>query len=167
MQIRKLNNSDALGMLEWMHDPEISSHFRTDFSRMTKKDVQKFILDAQNFHQYRHYAIVDDEDKYLGTISLKEIDLVNMKAEYAIVLRKEAMGKGVAYHASKMILRIAFQELGLNKVYLNVLSNNKRAIELYERLGFKFEGCFRQELLINGKFEDLNWYAIIKESYEL
>lgn len=167
MQIRKLNNSDALAMLEWMHDPEISSHFRTDFSRMTEKDVQKFILGAQDFQQHRHYAIVDDEDRYLGTISLKEIDLVNMKAEYAIVLRKEAMGKGVAYHASKMLLRIAFKELGLNRVYLNVLSKNKRAIELYERLGFKFEGCFRQELLINGKFEDLNWYAIIKESYEL
>lgn len=38
----------------------------------------------------RHYAICDDKDVYQGTISLKEVDMENGTAEYAIVLRRQA-----------------------------------------------------------------------------
>ena len=43
MKLRALEEKDAVYMLEWMHDPEISSCFRTDFTKMTKKDVENFM----------------------------------------------------------------------------------------------------------------------------
>ena len=55
---------------------------------------------------------------------MKNIDLDNKKAEYAICVRKKAMGTGVAKEATLEILRIAFEEMGLNKVYLNVITEN-------------------------------------------
>ena len=70
-----------------------------------------------------NYAIVDDNDEYMGTISLKNIDLENKKAEYAICIRNCAMGKGFSKMATDEILRIAFEELDLN--YLLEKSNNR------------------------------------------
>jgi diamine N-acetyltransferase len=89
-----------------------------------------------------------------------------LKAEYAIVLRKIAQGTHVAQDASKAILDIAFNELHLHKVYLNVLTQNTRANRFYQKFGFKLEGTFRDDIKIENEFYSLNWYSILKESYE-
>ena len=166
MNLRKLQTKDIPFMLEWMKDIEINRQFRTDFSHFTEDKVKIFIEQSQDFSVNRHYAIVDDHDEYLGTISLKEIDSINMKAEYAIVLRRKVIGTSIASEATHQILNIAFNELMLNKVYLNVLSINKRANRFYQKFGFIFEGTFRQDIKIENEFYDLNWYSILKESYE-
>ena len=166
MNLRKLSEKDVPLMLEWMKDVDISRQFRADFSHYTEDKVKQFIEQAQDFTSNRHYAIVDEKDEYLGTISLKEIDTINMKAEYAIVLRRIAIGTSNASDATHQILKIAFNELMLNKVYLNVLANNHRANRFYQKFGFKFEGTFRQDIQIENEFYDLNWYSILKESYE-
>jgi diamine N-acetyltransferase len=153
-------------MLEWMKDPDITRQFRADFSNSTFDSVLKFVETAQDFTYSRHYAIVNELNEYLGTISLKNIDTSNLKAEYAIVLRKIAQGTHVAQDASKAILDIAFNELHLHKVYLNVLTQNTRANRFYQKFGFKLEGTFRDDIKIENEFYSLNWYSILKESYE-
>ena len=166
MKLRKLSVKDIPLIKEWMSDQSINSQFKTDFSVYTYDEIAKFIQDAQVFSSHRHYAIVDEKDEYLGTISLKEIDLINLKAEYAVVLRSKAIGTSAAKNATQKILDIAFNELKLNKVYLNVLATNLRANRFYQKFGFVFEGTFRQDLKIENEFYDLNWYSILKESYE-
>ena len=66
----------------------------------------------------QHFAYVNEQDEYLGTISLKRISHVNDKAEYAVVARKCAQGTGAAKKATEELLQYAFHELGLHKVYL-------------------------------------------------
>lgn len=166
MKLRKLNVKDIPGMMEWMQDVDISRQFRADFSHFTEDKIKHFIDQAQDFTSHRHYAIVDEKDEYLGTISLKEIDSINMKAEYAIVLRRKVIGTSIASDATHQILNIAFNELMLNKVYLNVLAMNKRANRFYQKFGFVYEGTFRQDIKIENELYDLNWYSILKESYE-
>lgn len=161
--IRKLENKDIHFMLEWMYDEETKKYFQKDFSSMTFEDVEEFIEnsfkeDAQNF------AIVDEvDDEYLGTISLKNIDYKNKNAEYAICTRKKCRGTGINIKATKLLLNYAFNNLHLNKVYLNVLTNNSRAIRFYEKMGFKYEGTAKSHVLINNKYLDLEWYGIVNE----
>lgn len=52
-----------------------------------------------------HFAIAEENDEYLGTISLKEIDLENQSPEYAIATRKKAQGHGVAKQVTGMLLK--------------------------------------------------------------
>lgn len=167
--LRKLKKRDAEGMLEWMHDPEIQKNFQMDTLHKTYEDVVQFIQSASDKAAYgksMHYAITDEKDEYLGTISLKDIDMTARKAEYAIALRKKAHGKGVGMAATRELLRIAFEEIGLERVYLNVLSENERAIHLYEKCGFSYEGEFRKHLFLHGKYYNLKYYGILKEEYE-
>lgn len=168
MNLRKLELKDAPGMLEWMHDPDIQKCFRFNTEKKTLDDVTKFIqaaeitpMDGKDIH----LAIVNEKDEYLGTISLKEFDAVAMNAEYAISLRKCAQGKGVGTEATKEILKFAFNKFGLEKVYLNVLADNKAAIRMYERIGFIYEGEFRKHLFLRGEYKTLKWYSLLKEEY--
>lgn len=164
MALRKLEPKDRYGMLEWMQDKDIMACFRMEKDTIDEEKVKNFIEDSFN-EKCRHYAIVDEHDEYLGTISLKNIDSANSNAEYAVVLRKQAIGGGVARTATNELLDIAFNELKLQKVYLNVLSNNKRAINFYRKINFKLEGEFKDHVYIGGKYVDLSWYAINKEDY--
>ena len=168
MKLRELQEKDVEGMLEWMKDPTVNQYFRFDSEGATKDTVANFIKAAQEQFEKGetyHYAIVNEQDEYQGTISLKQIDINAKTAEYAISLRAGAQGKGIGTWATKEVLKIAFEELNLNRVYLNVLSRNESAIRMYKKCGFQYEGEFKDHLYIKGEVQSLQWYAILREEY--
>ncbi|WP_251213116.1 GNAT family N-acetyltransferase [Adlercreutzia murintestinalis] len=164
--LRPLDPKDAPGMLEWMHDPAIAGLFQTDFGSMGTNEVLAFIDGSQGVEDALHLAIIDDNDKYMGTISLKNIDMTNRCAEYAISTRSIAHGTGLAYQATLDILDVAFKKLELNRVYLNVLDLNGRARGFYEKVGFSYEGRSRQALRIDSAFHDLLWFSVLQDEFE-
>ena len=168
MVLRQLAADDAPLMLEWMHDDEINKWFCFNAKGMTYDDAIQFVKRANESDvQDYHYAIVGDDDEYLGTISLKHVDLTVKSAEYAISLRKKAQGTGVGVEATRRILQKAFEELMLQRVYLNVLTDNMRAVHFYEKCGFTYEGEFRNHLCLRGKIHSLKWYSMLKDEFEL
>lgn len=160
--IRKLEKKDAERMLEWMHDEEISCNFSVDFKNYSLEQVISFIENSFD-EKNQHFAITDEKDVYQGTISLKNISYLDCNAEYAIVLRSDALGKGYSQKATREILEYAFNSLKLNKVYLNVLEINIRARRFYEKVGFKSEGVFLRHSYIQNEFHNLCWYAIFRK----
>ena len=174
MKLRELKKEDMAGMLEWMTDSDIRQNFRFSSERLDEKNVLRFIQNARlnqttpEEGKSIHYAVADEEsDEYLGTISLKDVSIINGNANYAISLRKSAQGKGVAMQATKEILKLAFQKFHFERVYLNVYSDNVRAIRLYEKCGFTLEGEFRNHVYSNGVYRSLKWYSILKNEYNV
>lgn len=166
-RLRPIEQKDCAGMLEWMHDPQINYLYTDKIKNATSASVSRFIEDAQELmeqHKACHYAIVDEQDEYLGTISLKEIEEVK-GAEYAISMRSAYQGKGIASWATQEILRIAFKEMGLHRVYLNVLSDNEHANQFYVKNRFRYEGESKDCILIGGEIKSLKWYAMLAEEY--
>lgn len=166
-ELRELKQKDCEGMLEWMHDPEINYFYTDKIRNATEEDVLRFIQVAEKEKKEGityHYAVVNEQDEYLGTISLKNIELVK-GAEYAISMRGKYHGQGIASWATQEILGIAFEQLKLHRVYLNVLSDNTHANRFYERNGFRYEGQSRECIQINGEMKSLNWYAVLESEY--
>lgn len=158
--LRRLEQKDAPFMLEWMHDGTINCNFRYPFASMTLERAKNFIkysFDEEN----QHFAVTDEKDEYLGTISLKHISEKDHNAEYAIVMRNKAHGTGIAARATTEILRYAFNDLGLHRVYLNVLADNIAARKLYESCGFDLEGEFKDAIRLEGRYRNLVWYAML------
>lgn len=164
--IRPLELKDAPLMLEWMHDEKVTLHLGTDFSNKTIDDAAAFITHASQDKKNVHWACVNDKDEYLGTVSLKNIDLENGNAEYAICFRSVAHGTGASAFATAFIIRYAFEVLKLSKVYLYLFDVNARAKRFYEKHGFVFEGCQRSQAVHQGKRVDVLWYGITKEEWQ-
>lgn len=164
--IRKLKCKDAFFMLEWMKDRDINSIFSVNFAEYTEKKVIDFI--EHSFTEVnQHFAVVNENDEYQGTISLKNISEKDKNAEYAVVFRKCAQGTGIAQEATKEILKYAFCELNLEKVYLNVLEENIRARKFYEKMGFQKEGIFMNHKFIGNEFKNLWWFGMLKENFNI
>lgn len=137
MNLRKLELKDAPLMLEWMHDEDVTEYMNKDFTHMTLEDCRKFIAQSQIDSPSIHRAIADDNDVYMGTVSLKNVNLDRKEAEFAIIVRKEAMSKGFAEFGMKEIITLGFTEFYLDNIYWNVLKDNVRAIRFYEKNGYK------------------------------
>ncbi len=160
--IRRLEQKDAPYMLEWMRDKTISCNFQRSFETMTLQDVAAFIeksFDDAN----RHFAVVDAQDEYMGTISLKNISYKDKDAEYAIAMRKRAQGTGAAGRATEELLQYALEELGLHKVYLNVLADNVRACRFYEKCGFTCDPDRKDMAEVRGQYKERVWYSRLLE----
>ena len=165
MRLRNPELKDKERMLGWMKDPRTKTIFATDFASFTDEKVENFIKNANSDPKNVNFVCVDDDDKYLGTVSLKNIDTVAKNAEYAISFCYDAQGTGASTFATKEILKHAFNVLNLERVYLNVIPQNQRANSFYKKMGFVFEGEFRNHIVVNGELSNLCWYSILKNEF--
>lgn len=134
MKLRNLISEDAPLMLEWMHDKSVVAHLGTNFAEKTLADCQRFIAWANETDTDLHLAVTDDNDEYMGTVSLKHI--ADGTAEFAITVRTCAMGKGYSGFGMAAILEKGKKELGLSAIYWCVSQKNIRAVRFYDKNGY-------------------------------
>lgn len=163
--LRPLKPEDAARMLEWMQTEDVVHYLRLRGENMTLADTSAFIEKARDESVDLHRAVTMEDGRYYGTVSLKNIDRQAGEAEYAISLHPDAIGTGAARRATEGILRIAFRQLGLRRVYLNVAEENLRAIRFYEKFGFRYECSTPVEL--KGAHTKLRWYGIQADEFPL
>lgn len=163
MKLRKLQLKDAPLMLEWMHDESIISGLqREKFMNKTLQDCEDFIYSCQEDSNNLHLAIVDDDDDYMGTVSLKNI--TQSDAEFAITVRSIAQGKGFAQFGMKEIIRIGNEEMNLRNIYWCVRRDNPRAIRFYDKNNYKRMDVRRANTFVGGgvyttiQMENFYWY---------
>lgn len=105
--------------------------------------------------------------KTIGSCQLHSVDLLNSCAELQIRIGDDNQrGKGYGSQAVALLLKFAFTDLNLNRVYLNVFSFNKRAVNSYLKTGFKMEGTLRKAAFVDGKFVDVIHMGILKSEYK-
>ncbi|MFR3661984.1 MAG: GNAT family N-acetyltransferase [Blautia hansenii] len=163
MYLRKLKFKDASLMLEWMHDDCVVHDLHTDFASKTIKDCEEFIRNNQEFGDNINYAIASENDEYMGTVSLKQIDRKDLSAEFAITVRSVSMGHGYSWFGMKAIIEKAFFEYGLESVYWCVSRKNERAVRFYDK--HNFHEAVDIPLNILSRYEDekdLKWYSVLK-----
>jgi RimJ/RimL family protein N-acetyltransferase len=81
------------------------------------------------------FLLIEGENRPIGNIGL--CDLCSTSAEIDNVLRGEVAAPRFMYHALLALLHWAFTELHLTQLSLHVFSNNARARQLYDWVGFQ------------------------------
>lgn len=162
MRLRYLEVKDVPFMLEWMHDPIVTKYLNTNFANKTREDVISFINKSISDEDV-HLAVVSDADEYMGTVSLKHIDQANHNAEFAISMRKAAMGHGYAWFGIRAIIEKGFTEYGLDSIYWCVRRDNTRAVRFYDKHNFHEAIDVLPSVLARYNDDrDYKWYSVIK-----
>jgi RimJ/RimL family protein N-acetyltransferase len=76
-----------------------------------------------------------------------------------------AQGTGMNTEAVHLMLREAFDVLGYRRVEWKCDSLNQRSRRAALRLGFRFEGIFRQHMMVKGKNRDTAWFAMLDSEW--
>lgn len=163
MYLRKLDLADSKLMLEWMHDEDVTKDLFSNFKNKTIEDVENFITSSQVEDKNIHYAIANDSDEYMGTVSLKNVNRSDGSAEFAISVRKASMGHGYSWYGMKEILDLAFEKYDLDCVYWCVSRRNKRALRFYTKHNFHEVLDVPRDLVERySSIDDLVWFSVLK-----
>ncbi len=79
------------------------------------------------------------DSQSVGQVSLYNIDPLTKTAEVGrFISAPNYAGNGYMKNACQILLDMAFNKIGLKNIFLEVFSNNTRAINLYKNLGFSY-----------------------------
>lgn len=114
-----------------------------------------------------HYAVIDRlSGKALGTLALMRIDAIHGTIEVGFVVYSAALKRTrIATEAQFLLMEYALGELGYRRYEwkCDALNAPSRAAAL--RLGFTFEGIFRNAMVYKNRSRDTAWYSITIEEW--
>ena len=165
IHIRPITEADTDLILTWRNHPSVVMNFiyRSPLTREDHLHWMRTKVESGTVVQF----IIEAEGCPIGSVYLRDVDKVHQKAEFGIFLGNEnARGKGYGTEATRLILKFAFETMGLNRIVLRVFAENERAIRCYEKAGFSREGVFRQDVIIDGNFYDILFMSILRSEWK-
>ena len=167
VSIRPITEADTDKIVRWRNAPSVMEHFiyRTP---LTVEDHLNWFRNRVQTGEVAQFMIVDEEaGEEVGSVYLRDIDLQNRKCEYGIFIGEDSCrGKGIGSVAARLALGYAFETLGLNRVFLRVFAENLRAQQSYENAGFRYEGTFRDDVIIDGEAHDMVFMGILRRDWK-
>ncbi len=164
---RPITEADTENILRWRNSDLVVPFFNYQ-KEVTKEDhfcwIEEKVKTGEVYQFIIHDGLIDAD---VGTVYIQNIDRINSKAEYGIFIgEREALGHGIGTTAAKFMIDFAFNELKLHRIYLQVHSDNERAIRSYEKAGFKQEARLVDDVFVNGDYCDLIIMGIVNEERE-
>jgi RimJ/RimL family protein N-acetyltransferase len=119
---------------------------------------------ADDFITYVICAL--DDERPLGEVMLHGIDRVNGNAEIGIFIGEAAeWGKGYGTDAVNTIVDFGFSEMRLERIALEVWTENPRAQRAYEKAGFIHEGTQRHDRYEAGVYTDGHMMSLLRDEW--
>lgn len=117
----------------------------------------------------RHYAVIDRKTgKAVGTLALMRIDAAQGVIEVGSVTFSPLLKRTpISTEAQFLLMSYVFDELGYRRYEWKCDSLNAPSRAAAERLGFKFEGVFRQAIVYKGRSRDTAWFSILDKEWPL
>ncbi|WP_165043390.1 GNAT family N-acetyltransferase [Dysgonomonas sp. ZJ709] len=129
----------------------------------TIEDSVTFLELATNGMLGKVYGIYDG-DTFVGCCSLiPQQDVYRINAEIGYWIGEPYWGKGFATEAVKLLLNVAFNKLGLLRVYAYIFEYNSASMRVLEKSGFKKEAIIKSSIIKEGKIFDEHLYSIRKD----
>ena len=166
VRLRAYENSDADALFRWFSDEDVTRWLGPP-NFPSRAHQERFVEQASaSGADTKYFAIETLDGKLVGDCGLRLIDWKSRKAEFFITIgEKEFWGKGLGSDALRIVIRLAFDKMNLNRLWLSVLVDNPRAVRCYEKCGFVREGSLRQESYVDGKYRDVLLMALLREDY--
>jgi RimJ/RimL family protein N-acetyltransferase len=156
--IREAKKEDAAALIAYVKKVACE----TDFLTFGKGEFRKTIKEEQQIIQQHAKAknqiflLAEYEGEIVGILNVNANEKSRLRhiGDFGVTVKKDYWGQGIGTNLIECMLEWARKSGVIRKINLVVQTNNKAAIKLYKKLGFKKEGVLRRDSFINGKFYD-------------
>ncbi len=163
LHLRPIQLNDAADVFAARGDDEVMRYW--DWPAQTSVDAVRDVIRA-------HAAEIDGgatqwwvaaltpRGAAIGECDLSDIDLHHRRAEVGFLFRRSAWGQGYAREAMTRVIRHAFADLELERLWARVHAGNVPSRRLLEALGFGYEGMLHRHVLRDGVRRDCVLYGL-------
>jgi RimJ/RimL family protein N-acetyltransferase len=123
---------------------------------------QQWLKEREGLDDPYYFAILSPEGRALGVATYMEIRPKTRVVEIGHIVYGPALQrKPAATEAQYLLSRHAIEELGYRRYEWKCHSLNAASRAAALRLGFTFEGIFRQHMIVKGRTRDTAWFSIV------
>lgn len=167
VSLRPFEPSDAELYRRWRADAEPMAlagwHDRAPLSLAQVASRIARLTEEQGKDHYTFVICLAADERPIGEVMLADLDRVNGSAQLGIFIGEAGeWGKGYGTDAVRAIVDFGFAELRLERIWLNVWTENPRARRAYEKAGFVHEGTLRHDRYEHGQFTDGHVMSILR-----
>ncbi len=155
--LRPFSEQDIPTWTSWFNHPVTTQLLEQGYFPTTTLNQKERFERLGTSTQDLQLAVVERErNQLVGTIALHHIDWIHRTGDISIVIGDDsARGKGIGGEAVKLLVKHAFGKLNLNKLTAGVVAINEASLKLFQSVGFKEEGRLRQQLYMEGRYQDV------------
>lgn len=101
----------------------------------------------------------------IGHVELGLVSLEHLQGEIGYVFHPDHQGKGFATEATRQMLRLGFEEMGLHRIAGRCSARNTASAKLMTRLGMRQEAHFVDCRRVNGEWREELVFAMLRREW--
>ncbi len=164
VELRPLAPEDRDRLLDWRNSPAVARYMFADAAITPEEHARWFAGIAGDAR--RAYWIIEIDGAPAGLANLYDIDRANRRCTWGSYLAEPKMrGKGVGSYVEYLIIDRVFGELGLEKLWCEVLAFNEVAWKLHLSFGFQIEARLRRHVVNAGEPQEVLGLGLLREDW--
>lgn len=167
--IRPYSSSDVNAVLNTLNNYQI---YRTTYGipnpcdiKYAKKWIKNIKTAALNNNSYEYAIINKKTGAYMGNVGLINIDNTSRRCDISYFIDPLYQNNGIATQASALMIKYAFEELGMVRVGGMCMESNPASARVMEKLKMTYEGTLRNYFFKENTYINARNYSILLEEY--
>jgi RimJ/RimL family protein N-acetyltransferase len=164
VRLRAREPEDEPYLYRWFNDPEVTRHLSMRYP--LSHAAEHAFIESQKSPGYAHAGFSVEtlaEGELIGGVDLLNTSPENRSATLGIAIGdKTRWDGGYGTDTMRTVCRFGFEMMNLHRIALDVYDDNARARHVYEKVGFKVEGCRRQAFYKYGRYWDVIMMGLLE-----
>jgi RimJ/RimL family protein N-acetyltransferase len=167
VRLRAREVDDLERYQQWLNDAEVTQYVMMRYPISVTQE-RRYLEDAGPTDFYSALFSIDTrEGKHIGWCGLHNGSPEDRSASLGIAIGEKAYWNGgYGTDAMRVLCRFGFEQMNLVRIELQVFADNPRAQRVYEKIGFKVEGCRREADYRYGRYRDIVIMGLLREEFD-
>jgi ribosomal-protein-alanine N-acetyltransferase len=168
VELRSLRESDVADLFEIYSDREVMRYWTSPPHERREQTEQ---LLSEIHHGFRIRRLFEwgiarrSDNRLIGTVTLFRVDTQHRRAEIGYALARSAWGMGYVTEALSVLIRFAFEEMGLHRLEADADPRNERSLKALARQGFRREGTQLERYWLAGEIQDAALLGLLRDHW--
>jgi [ribosomal protein S5]-alanine N-acetyltransferase len=158
LRLRLLRESDAEDAFRVLSNAKSMKYYGTPPHKdleYTQKQYIDIMISRFKFRDAVPFVVTyKNDDKYIGHVNAIQFDRAFKFVELAYIIDSEHCGKGIATEVVGRVVEFLIDTMKIHKIRAGFFAKNIASKRVLEKVGFKQEGYLRENVIIDGEFED-------------
>jgi RimJ/RimL family protein N-acetyltransferase len=168
IRLRAREVADLERFHRWFNDPEVTQYITMRYPISVAAERKHLETMTAASFEGAGFSVDTLEGEHIGWCGLHGGSPEDRSASLGISIgEKQYWNGGYGTDAMRVLCRFGFEHMNLHRIELHVFTDNPRAQRVYEKVGFRPEGCLREADYRYGDYRDIVVMGLLRDEFQV